>query len=53
VFPLAYIPRGLDNSAGGQVYVDSDRWGPMAGQLIHFFGAGSHFLLLHDEVEGG
>jgi putative heme-binding domain-containing protein len=53
VLPLAYIPRGLDNSAGGQVYVDSDRWGPLAGQMIHLsFGAGSHFLLLQDEVEG-
>ncbi len=51
--PLAYLPRGLDNSSGGQTYVSSDRWGPLAGQLLHFsFGAGSHFLVLRDEVAG-
>ncbi len=49
--PLVYIPRGLDNSSGGQVYVDSDRWGPLQGQMIHLsFGTGSHFILLKDEV---
>ncbi len=51
--PLVYLPRGLDNSSGGQTYVASDRWGPLAGQMVHFsFGAGSHFLVLRDEVEG-
>jgi azurin len=51
--PLVYLPRGLDNSSGGQVYVSSDRWGPLQGQAIHFsFGAGTHFLLLRDEVDG-
>jgi len=51
--PLVYLPRGLDNSSGAQVYGSSDRWGPLQGQLIHFsFGAGSHFLVLRDEVAG-
>ncbi len=51
--PLAYLPRGLDNSSGGQVFVSSDRWGPLAGRLLHFsFGMGSHFLILRDEVNG-
>jgi azurin len=51
--PLVYLPRGLDNSSGGQVYVSSDRWGPLKDRMIHFsFGAGSHFLLLRDEVAG-
>ncbi|MCS7469934.1 TIM barrel protein [Stieleria sp. ICT_E10.1] len=51
--PLAYLPRGLDNSSGGQVFVDSDSWGPLSGQLLHFsFGAGSHFLVLRDQVNG-
>ncbi len=51
--PLVYLPRGLDNSSGGQVYVASDRWGPLQGQLVHFsFGAGTHFLVLRDEVDG-
>jgi putative heme-binding domain-containing protein len=51
--PMVYLPRALDNSSGGQAYVDSDAWGPLAGQLIHFsYGAGSHFLVLRDEVNG-
>ncbi len=50
--PLAYIPRGLDNSSGGQTFVSSGRWGPLSDQLIHFsFGTGAHFLVLRDEVD--
>jgi len=52
-FPLVYLPRGLDNSAGGQVAVDSDRWGPVQGVAVHLsFGTASQFLLLRDEVRG-
>ena len=51
--PLAYLPRGVDNSAGGQVNVTSDRWGPLKNQLLHLsFGTGSHFLVLRDKVDG-
>jgi len=51
--PLAYLPRGLDNSSGGQVAINSDQWGPLKGQMVHLsFGAASHFLLLRDEVDG-
>jgi putative heme-binding domain-containing protein len=51
--PLAYLPRGLDNSSSGQVYISSGQWGPFQGQLVHLsFGTASHFLLLRDEVEG-
>ena len=49
--PLVYLPRGIDNSAGGQVFVDSDKWGPVQGQLIHTsFGTGTHALVLRDQV---
>jgi putative heme-binding domain-containing protein len=51
--PLVYLPRGLDNSAGGQVAVPDDRWGPLRGRAVHFsFGTCSHFLLLRDLVGG-
>jgi hypothetical protein len=51
--PLVYLPRGLDNSSAAQVEVTSDRWGPLQGQLIHLSsGAGTHFLLLRDQVDG-
>ena len=51
--PLVYIPRAIDNSAGGQTVVNSDQWGPLRGQLIHTsFGTGSYHLVLRDEVDG-
>jgi azurin len=51
--PFVYLPRGVDNSSGGQAYVTSDKWGPLKDRMIHFsYGACSHFLLLRDEVDG-
>lgn len=51
--PLVYLPRGLDNSSGGQAAIPDDRWGPLRGQMLHLsYGAGTHFLLLRDEVRG-
>ena len=51
--PLVYLPRGLDNSSGGQAAVPDDRWGPLKGQMVHLsHGAGSYFLLLRDKVNG-
>lgn len=51
--PLVYLPRGLDNSCGGQIAVPDDRWGPLRGKMVHLsFGACSHFVLLKDEVAG-
>lgn len=51
--PLVYMPRGLDNSSGGQVTVTGNRFGPLEGQLIHFsFGAGTYFLVLRERVDG-
>ena len=51
--PLVYLPRGLDNSSGGQVTVPDGRFGPLEGQLLHFsFGMGTHFLVLREKVDG-
>lgn len=51
--PMLYLPRGLDNSSGGQVYISSDRWGPVKDQMVHLsFGGGRAFLLLKDEFDG-
>jgi azurin len=47
-----YLPRGLDNSSGGQCFAESDRWGPLGGHLIHFScGAGNHFLVLREHFD--
>jgi azurin len=51
--PLLYLPRGIDNSAGGQAWVHDDRWGPLRGQMIHLsYGTGTHLLVLRKEVNG-
>ncbi len=51
--PLVYLPRGLDNSSGGQAWVPDGRFGPLEGQMLHFsFGAGAHFLILREKVDG-
>lgn len=33
--PLLWLPREADNSAGGQVWVTSDRFGPLKGKMLH------------------
>ncbi|MFM1902107.1 MAG: hypothetical protein RLZZ440_7 [Planctomycetota bacterium] len=51
--PLVYLPRGMDNSSGGQVWLPEGGLGPLGGHLVHLsYGAGTAFLLLRDEVAG-
>jgi glucose/arabinose dehydrogenase len=51
--PLCWIPRGVDNSTGGQAWVTSDRWGPLRDQLLSFsFGQSSMMLVLREQVDG-
>jgi hypothetical protein len=51
--PLVYLPRLMDNSTGGQVWVTSDRWGPYAGQLLNLsFGRSTMQLVLRDGTQG-
>ena len=52
--PMLYLPRGIDNSSGGQTYIDSDRWGPVKGQWLHFSGGfAKHFLILRETIGEG
>ena len=49
--PLLYLPRGIDNSSGGQLQVHSSKIGPLDGQIVHTsFGTGTMHLLLRDRV---
>jgi type 1 glutamine amidotransferase/glucose/arabinose dehydrogenase len=51
--PLCWIPRGVDNSTGGQAWVAGDRWGPLEGQLLSFsYGQSSMMLVLREQVDG-
>jgi len=57
--PLCFVPRGIDNSAGGLAFAPEDpRWGPLAGKLIcTSFGNCSYYMVLRetigDQVQGG
>ena len=51
--PICWLPMTIDNSSGGQLWVTSERWGPLNGHLLHTsYGKASLFLVLLDEVEG-
>jgi hypothetical protein len=52
--PLCWIPHGVDNSGGSQVWVPAGHWGPLAGQLLHLlWGRCGLMLVLRDAVDGG
>ncbi|HUR45587.1 MAG TPA: DUF6797 domain-containing protein, partial [Candidatus Saccharimonadales bacterium] len=49
--PLTWLSKEYDNSGGGQVWVNSDKWGPFKGELLHeSYGKSSLFLVLRDQV---
>jgi len=51
--PLCWMPKNVDNSGGGQVWVTSDAWGPFKGELLHLsYGTSSLFKVLKEEVNG-
>jgi hypothetical protein len=50
--PICWLPMAIDNSSGGQVWVTSDRWGPLEGGLLHTsYGRCSLFLVMMEEVK--
>ncbi len=52
--PLIWIPRPIDNSAGGQTWVPKDAWGPLAGQMLHLsYGRCTFMAILRDEGNDG
>ncbi len=52
--PLMWIPRVLDNSAGGQVWVPKNQWGPLGGELLHFsYGRCTMMHIIRDGANGG
>ncbi len=48
--PIVWTPQELDNSCGGQIWVDDKRFGPLSGRLLHSsFGKGwLYYLSLQD-----
>jgi hypothetical protein len=51
--PLCWLPKGIDNSNGGQVWITGDKFGPLSGQLMHMsYGTCTLFSVLKEEVGG-
>ncbi len=51
--PLCWLPKEVDNSNGGQVWITGKRFGPLSGQLLHTsYGTSTLFLVLKEEVRG-
>jgi hypothetical protein len=59
--PICWVPREVDNSAGGQVWVPNGEpgvptagWGPLAGLPLHLsYGRCKAFVLLRQELPDG
>ena len=51
--PMCYMPRSLDNSSGGQVWVESDQWGPLKNRMLHLSYGRCRLLLTLMEQKGG
>ena len=51
--PFIWMPQELDNSCGGQIWVDDKRWGPLSGRLIHSsYGKGWLYYLDLNKANG-
>ena len=51
--PITWLPISVDNSGAGQAWINTDRWGPFQGHLVHSsFGRGKIFLILMEQSEG-
>lgn len=49
--PFCWFPRLADNSCGGQVWIPADRWGPLAGQLLHLsYGQCKLRMMLREDL---
>lgn len=52
--PLCWLPREVDNSAGGQVWVPANTFGALSGTPLHFsYGRCKAFVLLRQELAQG
>lgn len=50
---ICFLPMDVDNSGGAQVWVTSDKWGPMKDRLLHLsYGRATLLSILPEEVNG-
>jgi len=50
---ICFFPMDVDNSSGAQIWVTSDKWGPMKDRLLHLsYGRASLLAILPETVNG-
>jgi hypothetical protein len=50
---ICFFPMDVDNSGGAQIWVTSDKWGPMKDRLLHLsYGRASLLAILPETVNG-
>ena len=51
--PLCWIPHKVDNSCGGQSWVEGGKWGPFEGMMVHTsYGKCRLFMVLAENIDG-
>ncbi len=51
--PICWLPKNMDNSGGGQVWVTTDKWGPFKNHLLFMsYGKGTLFHVMQEEIDG-
>ncbi len=49
--PVVWLPMNMDNSSGGQVWVTSDKWGPLKDRLLFMsYGKCTLFEVMFNDV---
>jgi len=49
--PLVWMPQAFDNSSGGEIWVDDDRFGPLSKHLLHTsFGKGWMSMMMIQDI---
>jgi hypothetical protein len=51
--PICWLPANVDRSPAEDLWVSSEKWGPLKGRIIHTsYGMGTISLLMHEMVDG-
>lgn len=51
--PICWLPKSVDNSGGGQAWVNSNKWGPFKDELLHLsYGTCSLYKAMYEHVDG-
>ncbi len=51
--PMCWLPVNVDRSPAEDLWVTSDKWGPLKGKLVHTsYGTGNFFLAMYEYIDG-